>query len=230
VIARVLEEGGLATTSISLVREHTEMVKPPRALFVPFPFGHPLGKPDDAAGQHAVFRAALALFDAPAGPVLVDYPEDAFAGEDLNLPQAAAVKPTTNSTDVAGEVAALQPHHAAWLSAHGGRTAIGVAGVTPERMPDLARFLAAYAAGEDVDLPERQADVALPQFVRWASDDLKAYYFEARMCAAPDEGFQARHRWFWGETAAGNVCRAIRDRLKAAGDPRLDAVAFGIAR
>ena len=229
-IARVLEEGGLATTSISLVREHTERVRPPRALFVPFPFGHPLGKPDDGAGQHAVLRAALALFDAPAGPVLVDYPEDAFAGEDPNLPQAAAVQPRTTSTDVAGEVAALQPHHAAWLATHHGRTAIGLAGMTPERMPELARFLAAYAAGKDGDLAERQAAVPLPQFVRWATDDLKAYYFEARMCAAPEEGFQARHRWFWGETAGGNVCRAIRDRLKASGDPRLDTVAFGIAR
>ena len=229
-IARVLEEAGLATTSISLVREHTERVKPPRALFVPFPFGHPLGKPNDPALQHAVIRAALALFDAPAGPVLVDYPEDAFADEDLNLPQAASVQPTTTATDLAGEVAALQPHHAAWLTAHDGRTAIGVSGVTPGQIPALARFLEAYAAGEDVDWPERPANGALPQWVRWATDDLKAYAFEARMCAAPQEGFQARHRWFWGETAAGNVCRAIRDRLKATGDPRLDAVAFGIAR
>jgi hypothetical protein len=230
VIARVLEAAVLATTSISLVREHTERVKPPRALFVPFPFGHPLGKPDDAALQHAVIRAALALFDAPAGPVLVDYPEDAFAGEDLNLPQAAAIQPATTSRDLVGEVAALGPHHAAWLAAHDGRTAIGVSGVTPAQLPDLARFLEGYAAGSDADWPGRPAETPLPQWVRWATDDLKAYAFEARQAAAPDEDFQARHRWFWSETAAGNVCRAIRDRLKAAGDPRLDAVAFGIAR
>jgi len=45
VLARVLEANGLATTSISMVREHTEKLKPPRALFVPFPFGHAFGKP-----------------------------------------------------------------------------------------------------------------------------------------------------------------------------------------
>jgi len=39
VLARALETAGIATTSISMVREHTEKVKPPRALFVPFPFG-----------------------------------------------------------------------------------------------------------------------------------------------------------------------------------------------
>jgi hypothetical protein len=97
-------------------------------------------------------------------------------------------------------------------------------------MADLARFLAAYAAGDAADLSERPADVPLPQYARWATDDLKAYYFEARMAAAPQDDYQARHRWFWGETAAGNVCRALRDRLKASGDPRLDAIAFGIAR
>ena len=51
VLARVFEEHGLVTTSISLVREHTEKVRPPRALFVPFPFGHPLGEANDAELQ-----------------------------------------------------------------------------------------------------------------------------------------------------------------------------------
>ena len=32
-VARRLEEAGLVTTSISLIREHTEMLKPPRALW-----------------------------------------------------------------------------------------------------------------------------------------------------------------------------------------------------
>ena len=42
-LARSLEAAGLSTTSISLVREHTEKVKPPRALWVPFPFGLAFG-------------------------------------------------------------------------------------------------------------------------------------------------------------------------------------------
>jgi hypothetical protein len=230
VIARVLEEHGLATTAIALVREHAERVKPPRALFVPFPFGHPLGKPHDAEGQRRVLRAALALFDAERGPVLADYPDDPFAGEDINLPQAAGVPSVATATDVAAEAVALRPAYERWLAANDGRTGVGLTGITPERVPALVELLVAYAAGQDADLPERQADVWLPQYVRWAADDLKAYYFEARMAERPDEPFQARHRWFWGETAAANLCRAIRDRMKAAGDPKLDGVAFGIAR
>ena len=33
-LARALEAHGIATTSISLVREHTAKITPPRALFV----------------------------------------------------------------------------------------------------------------------------------------------------------------------------------------------------
>jgi len=230
VIARVLEEAGLSTTCIALVREHAERVKPPRALFVPFPFGHPLGKPHDADGQRQVLRAALDLLQAERGPVLADYPDDPFADEDMNLPQAASVPSRVVATDVAAEAAALRPAHERWLATNDRHTGVGLTGITPERVPALVQFLVAYAAGDEANLPERQPDVWLPQYVRWATDDLKAYYFEARMAERPEEPFQARHRWFWGETAAANLCRTIRDRMKATGDPKLDGVAFGIAR
>ena len=65
------------TALISLVREHSERVRPPRALWVPFDFGRTLGIPGDAAFQRRVVLAVLALLDAAEGPVLVDYPEEA---------------------------------------------------------------------------------------------------------------------------------------------------------
>src|SRR5437762_3155046 len=65
---------GISTTSISLVREHTEKLKPPRALWVPFPFGHAFGRPNDPEIQHRVLRAALDLLDEPSGPVLRELP------------------------------------------------------------------------------------------------------------------------------------------------------------
>lgn len=62
-----LERDGLATTGISLVRENTENMQPPRALWVPFPLGRPLGKPGDAAFQHRVIAAGLALLHREKG-------------------------------------------------------------------------------------------------------------------------------------------------------------------
>jgi hypothetical protein len=230
VLARVIEEHGLATTSISLVREHTEKVKPPRALFVPFPFGHPLGAADDPDLQTRVMRAAFALLDEPSGPVLVDYPEDIFADQDINLTQAANVPPPASTQDVAFELTSLRPYYELWVHSHAGRTAVGLTGVDQRRFRGLVRLLEAYAADRDADLPEWNRDVPLPQFLRWAADDLKAFYLEARMQQKPAATFQDLNAWLWSETALSNLLRAVRDRMRSHGDPKLDAIAFGIAR
>ena len=64
------------TTGISLVRENTESMQPPRALWVPFPLGRPLGKAGDASFQHQVIQHGLELLSRPEGPVLEDFPLD----------------------------------------------------------------------------------------------------------------------------------------------------------
>jgi hypothetical protein len=46
----------------------------------------------------------------------------------------------------------------------------------------------------------------------------------------PAAGGDEIARWFWGETAAGQLLRRVRDRLDASDDPRAKAAAFGIAR
>jgi hypothetical protein len=230
VLARVFEEHGLVTTSISLVREHTEKVKPPRALFVPFPFGHPLGEANDPDLQTRVMRAALALLDEPAGPVLLDYPEDIYADQDINLAQAASLSHAEVPADVAFEVTMLRPYYEQWASLHAGRTAVGITRVDQRRFRGLVRVLEAYVEGSDVDVPEWNKGVPLPQFVRWAADDLKAFYLEARMQQKPVASFQELNGWLWNETALSNLLRAVRDHMRAEGDPKLDAIAFGIAR
>ena len=58
----------MPTVCLSLLREVSEKVRPPRTLFVPFPIGYPLGAPDQPELQHSIIRAALYLLDA-AGPL-----------------------------------------------------------------------------------------------------------------------------------------------------------------
>ncbi len=58
-VARTLEEFGLSTVTICLLREIMEKVPPPRALFVPFGFGNPLGEPDAPIQQHQVLKACM---------------------------------------------------------------------------------------------------------------------------------------------------------------------------
>lgn len=66
---------------IALVRSVAERMGMPRALSVPFRFGHALGEPGDAPGQRGVMRALVALLEAPGqGPVLRDYTPAAISG------------------------------------------------------------------------------------------------------------------------------------------------------
>lgn len=60
-IQRAAEAEGIPTVGISIVREYTEKVKPPRTVFVKWPFGHPLGEPDNAAQQKTVMLLALQM-------------------------------------------------------------------------------------------------------------------------------------------------------------------------
>ena len=228
--ARVLESHGIATTSISLVREHTEKIKPPRALFVPFPFGHALGVPNDAALQHRVLRAALGLLTESSGPVLRDYPEEA-GEEPPGQVQASGVKVSTGvPADISAETREMRARHAQWLTKNSGRSAFGLSGVPVTRFEEAAAFLEKFGAGADDDMPERTADVKLPLFIRWCADDLKTLYFEGYLAGKPDAGGAEIARWFWGETAAGQVLRRVRDRLDAAEDALSKAAAFGVAR
>jgi hypothetical protein len=53
------------------------------------------------------------------------------------------------------------------------------------RFRGLVRLLESYAEGRDIHVPERNKEVLLPPFVRWVTDDLKAFYLEARMQQKP---------------------------------------------
>ena len=76
-IERAVSEGGagIATVQVSLIRPVSEAVRPPRALWVPFPLGRPLGPPNRPDVQIDVLRQTLGLVNQPAAPALVDYPD-----------------------------------------------------------------------------------------------------------------------------------------------------------
>src|SRR5438093_3110428 len=165
-----------------MVREHTEKVKPPRALFVPFPFGAPVGRPNDPQFQHRVLAAALALFERPSGPVLEEFPDD--GGMVVTPDPVSRQGPAAAEPDVAFEVTTVRPYYQRFVEAHG-RTSVGLAGVPATRFRGLVRMLERYAAGQPAEPPVEPDGVGLSQYVRWACDDLKALYVEARLAQHP---------------------------------------------
>ena len=68
-----IERAGIPTVSITLLREVTERVRPPRALAVNRPLGYPLGEPDNAYLQKQFLLEAFELVRHTVGePLIVD--------------------------------------------------------------------------------------------------------------------------------------------------------------
>jgi D-proline reductase (dithiol) PrdB len=74
-IQRVIEQTGIPTISISIVRSYTEKVKPPRSIHLRWPFGHPLGEPGRSDQQAAVLAKAFdALYRIDEPGKIIDVP------------------------------------------------------------------------------------------------------------------------------------------------------------
>jgi D-proline reductase (dithiol) PrdB len=74
-IQREIEKAGIATIGISIVREFTEKVQPPRSVFLRWPFGHPLGEPNNVKQQRTVVLEALkALYTITTPGEIIDLP------------------------------------------------------------------------------------------------------------------------------------------------------------
>lgn len=226
-LGHYLEDEGIPTVQISLVREHTEALSPPRALWVPFMLGRPFGAPGDAALQTRVLRAALALLERSGGPVLEDFPEEAprvDAEEDLGglvCPVAFPVAPDAGSPTerLRSEAAQLEPWHALALRLRG-RTTLGVTGLSVDA---LATTLGAWTEGGE--LRSFSPDLATADAVRLACDELRAFYCEAKSVQPGSRGGDEIMRWFWCDTAAGAAIRALRNRVGRHDDPAVKALA-----
>lgn len=69
----MLESDGIATVCVVMNRDIVDNVKAPRALFVRFPYGAPLGPARDTTAQQAVIRAALdVLVNATQPGIIVE--------------------------------------------------------------------------------------------------------------------------------------------------------------
>ena len=68
VLARILEEGGISSVLVTNMPSWAETYGVPRALAVEFPFGHPLGLPNDTLMQTRVINEALDVLEEATVP------------------------------------------------------------------------------------------------------------------------------------------------------------------
>lgn len=216
-LGHYLEAEGIATTGISLVREHTEAIRPPRALWVSFIFGRPFGVPNNAAFQRQVVMCALRLLESPAGPVLEDYPEDAPESDGDEHPFACPVSfaragESGADDEVQREIAQLAPWYVRSRALRK-RTSVGVSGLTPE---SAAKFLAHYI--DDPTIRPYRETLDPVNALRLACHDLKAYYLESIVSQPGARSAKAAEGWFWDEAAAGKMLVKLSEACRRSDD------------
>ena len=227
-LGHYLEQEGIATVSISLIREHTAALSPPRALWVPFMLGRPMGVPNDSAFQTRVVLAALNLLDRDAGPVLEDFTEDApyedlgEVPEALNCPVSFPRMRSDGSLGerLADEIAQLQAWHEVARKHNHGRTTLGVSGLSPLQ---LGIYLTAWLS-DTPPAPYREGLVPAGA-LKLAADELKTFYYEAKAVQPGRHSPAQVLEWFWLDTAAGEAFVALRDMAAKSADPGMKGIA-----
>jgi len=221
-LGHYLEEEGLATVAISLIRPQTENTKPPRALWVPFELGRPFGPPSAAAFQKRVVLAALRMLEGAEGPIMIkDFPDD-----DPRATQDPTWRPPFTPVAVSDSLAArleaeilrLQGAHERWVAQHR-RMTVGLSGLP---IGDCARYVADWLRGKTP--PSPREGFSAPLILRFAVDDVKAYCLEAAAAGAATPSSRQLGDWFWNESATGSAIHVLREVLQASDDDRLKLI------
>lgn len=214
-LGHFFEDEGVATTGISLVREHTAGMRPPRFLWVPFELGRPLGAPNVPDFQRRVITAALQLLEAERGPVLADFPDDAPNASSeaevgavcpISMPRSEHVETHELAARALEEMDQLAPWYDLAQTTRG-RTTVGLSGLEPH---DMVRFLARFL---DAVPPSKSLrdDLPLGEAFKLVSEDLKAYCLEAATAQPNGQSSREIATWFWHDTATGRLFRAVHE-------------------
>jgi hypothetical protein len=86
-IARTIEAAGTPTVTIIGLREIAEKVRPPRTVYLKWPFGHPLGEPGNRAQQLSAIHYALRALYTVTEPGTILEPGWAWRRQQYAEPQ-----------------------------------------------------------------------------------------------------------------------------------------------
>ncbi len=224
-LGHFIEEEGIATVAMALIRPQAEHTRPPRALWVPFELGRPFGPPNDPAFQKRVIMTALGLIEAPAGsgPALIaDFADDdprEMPDETWRPPSAPAAAGISPADALQAELHGLAAAYARSCTERG-RSTVGLSGLAPAA---CGEYLAAWLRGPAPASPV--ADMSPALALRFVSDDLKAFVLEAALAGGATPSSRQLGDWLWNDSATGAALRALRKQLLAGDDERAKAVA-----
>ena len=229
-LAHYIEAAGIPTVVISLIREHTEKMQPPRALSVPFELGRPFGAPDEPDFQRRVLLDALKLLERTDGPLIVDFPdpppgppadmEGWTCPVNLARPQTDLSDREQFAADLKQEVNLMRPWYEECVKKQNGRRLNGLTEFDPDEIVD---FLTEFLEKPTMESPI--ADTHVGRAVKLTSDDLKYFYYQAALARPGNVTDTEIGEWFYGETLAGKLFLRLKEVMAAQDDEVHKAIA-----
>ena len=197
---------------VGFIKEHIQAIKPPRALWLNFPMGRPLGKPNDPEYQKNIIRSAFNLFNSSSGPILEDFP-DIIPVRNGRMGYALPVELVMKKNEmgdvdiilkeVEKEIQGLKQAYENAV-AYRSRTTVGASEMSiAEFAPYIVSFLK-----DDIPKSPRKGLGAIPQ-LKLVVEDLQAYYTETVTHRDGIDDFEKIGSWFWEETKAGRLILAL---------------------
>ena len=211
-LAHFFESYGFSTVLVGFVKEHIQAIKPPRALWLNFPMGRPLGKPNDPEYQKNIIRSAFNLFNSSSGPILEDFP-DIIPVRSGRMGYALPVELVMKKNEIGDvdiilkevekEIQGLKQAYENAV-AYRGRTTVGASEMS---IAEFAPYIVSFLKG-DIPKSPRKGLGAIPQ-LKLVVEDLQAYYTETVTHRDGIDDFEKIGSWFWEETKAGRLILAL---------------------
>lgn len=183
--------------------------------------------PNDPAFQRRAMIAAFDLLDAPQGPLIVDYEEEApeetaafdenaMAGMVCPVDFPKPTDPDAPASEIGvalmREIDGLAPWYDLAIRTRG-RTTVGPSGL---EIAAAGKYLAAFL--DDPSTPAPRDDMAAGRVLKLAYEDLKAYYAEAVTAQPGVWSSRKVENWLFGETVLGKALWALREICRASDD------------
>ena len=207
------------------MREHSEKINPPRALWVPFPLGRPMGAADSPDLQRRLFEAGLDLLARSDVPVLENFSDQrqkAITEKTVSWSCPVNLPPRTGGMKnpigaLAKEISLLSPCRVP-NNAKKERTVFRVSGLG---IYEIATFTYGFIADQSITCTAK--DKSLAQKLKFAADDLKVWYYEA---ASLQRGTinEEISEWFWCETVAGETLLQLASLMAISNEKQLTMI------
>ena len=215
-LSHYLERSGIATTQVSLVHEHSEKIRPPRALWCGFELGRPFGAPNEPDFQRRVLSETLRLLERTDGPILDTFPDPppgpAFDSiEDLegwSCPvNFGGPDPISFEDDpraaLAQEIDAMATWHDLFLEGNE-KSMMGIAGVD---LDGCADYVVGFMQDEHAEPP--RTDIPRYQMLKLALDEIKTFYFEAGLARPGVATDKELADWYYGDTTISSILQNV---------------------